>query len=259
MGYELVYHFAERNEEGTYDKDDIKTKSVKVGSPYEDVSLEIVAGKIIAQLARRNIFVTDVEIYEFARKKLSFKEATDGILIKNKKFKFDDGATLMVADSTEVTPEDDKSDAVQQLAALLEANPELKEVIGGVKKEAPKRTDLVADPKSNPLAGKAPIRWETFQPADRALAKMAKAARLPFTRGKKYPIYEEKVSATDQLGVLYLTIDDKGNKQRITYRLFDQIPEKLEYENQMVGGSPTGDGGDLSWDGVIDDDTPALR
>lgn len=258
MGFEVVYHFCERNEEGTYDKDDTKTKSVKVGSPYDDVSLDIVAGKVIAQLARRNIFVTDVEIYEFTRKKLSFKEAPDGILIKNKKFKFDDGATLMVSDSSEVAEETSSDDAMQQLADLLKANPQLKEVLGGIK-EKPKRTDLKADPKSHALAGKAPIRWETFSPADKALAKMAKEARLPFTKGKKYPIYEEKVSSSDQIGVLYLTIDDKGNKQRITYRLFDQIPEKLQYENQMVGGSPTGDGGNLSWDGVIDDDAPALR
>ena len=86
MGYELVFYFHKEISKGEYNKEEVKKKSVKVGSPYEEVPLETVAGKIIAQLARRNILVVDVDIFELTKKKLSYKETSDGILIKNKKF-----------------------------------------------------------------------------------------------------------------------------------------------------------------------------
>src|SRR5690606_33375022 len=94
LGFEITLKFHEEISKGEYNKDELKTKTTKVGGPLEDVPIEVLAGKVIAQLARRNILVVDVEIYEITKKKISFKETSDGILIKNKKFRFDDGALI---------------------------------------------------------------------------------------------------------------------------------------------------------------------
>ena len=73
MGYELIIKYREKNEEGEYGEE-IQEKKIKIGSPYDDVSLDICAGKIIAQLANRKKLVEDVEIYEYTKKKLTYKK-----------------------------------------------------------------------------------------------------------------------------------------------------------------------------------------
>ena len=94
MGYELTYHFREEVSKGEY-SEEVKTKTIKIGTPEDDMPLDAAAGKIMSMLARRNILLEDVTIYEFTKKHLSFKMADDGILIKNKKFKFDDGPMMI--------------------------------------------------------------------------------------------------------------------------------------------------------------------
>ena len=91
--FEIKYFYKESAEPGFY-KDEILTKTLKVGRFGEDISLEILAGKIMAQLARRNILIVDIEIYEYAKKKIKYKETDSGIIIKNKKFSFDSGAVV---------------------------------------------------------------------------------------------------------------------------------------------------------------------
>ena len=93
MGYELIFHYKEAESPGVY-KDEIKNKSYKIGKVTEDVGLDVLAGKILAQLARRSILIVDVEIYEYAKKKLNYRETNDGIVLKNKKFSFDSGVIL---------------------------------------------------------------------------------------------------------------------------------------------------------------------
>ena len=103
MGYEVIFHYKEeekspQNGDRSYSEEE-KIKKIKVGNLEDDTPIEAVAGKIFAQLARRNILVIDVEIYEFTKKKLNYKETDDGFLIKNKKFRFDDGvSSSIVAD-----------------------------------------------------------------------------------------------------------------------------------------------------------------
>jgi len=53
----------------------------------------------MAQFARRNILVQDVKIFEYVRKEVAFKEEEDGIRIKNKRFRFDDGAAVTLQDA----------------------------------------------------------------------------------------------------------------------------------------------------------------
>ena len=88
MGYEVKYHYHDKTESG-YDTDDDKTFTKRVGKSFEDTSLDAVASAIIRQLARRDVWVVNVEIVEFVKKEISFRESKGGIVIKNRKFNFD--------------------------------------------------------------------------------------------------------------------------------------------------------------------------
>lgn len=244
MGFELIFHYQEEIEKGKYDEE-TKARKVKVGSPQEDVPLESAAAKVFAQLARRNILVTDVEIYEFTRKKLSYKEVDDGFLIKNRKFRFDDGPTAVVSEETS-----EESSPRDQLAALLAANPELLSQLAqqqGGGASPPKKASVAEPPRSLDL-GK-PIREEVFDPPP-FLKDEIKRRGLPFTKGQKYPIYDEKPNPNAQAGMDYVTVDDTGQKRTINSIHFNP-PTKLDgpFEDQ---GPPAGQEPNLSWDGADD-------
>ena len=196
MGYELIYHYHEEISKGEYNRDEIKTKSVKVGSPYDDMPLENVAGKIIAQLARRNILVVDVEIYEFTKKKLNYREADDGIVIKNKKFKFDDGAVVEVSENNVV---ENNNSGIQTTQSV-------------------------------PIVQKPIVRYEIFNPPVELLKESKRRGYL-FTVGKKYPIYKE---LTAPRGINYLTLDDSGFERVLHEQHFSPNVPGLGQENIKI-------------------------
>jgi hypothetical protein len=98
MGFEILYKYKERNESGNGYAEEIKQMLKKVGEVDEDIPLEKLATIIFGQFARREIWIIEVEIFEFTRKKLSFRETKGGIVIKNKKFSVDEHANLTVQD-----------------------------------------------------------------------------------------------------------------------------------------------------------------
>lgn len=268
MGFEIVLKFHEEISKGEYNKEELKTKTTKVGGPLEDVPIDVVAGKIIAQLARRNILVVDVEIYEITKKKVSFKETPDGILIKNKKFRFDDGALITTTVETEeekpsqqlvpYTPPQThtQNDVTQLLAVLLQqlnikdagALTELVANKGLVKPAVPKQKDKV-------------LRQEIFDPMDKLFLDDAKRRKLAFTLGKKYPIIRERIHENPQVGVIYTTVDDNGNYQTLPDKFFSpeikNLANDFEVENfkPLAVGNKSADG--LSWDNVVGDDVGA--
>ena len=85
MGFEVVFKYHDKIENG-YDTLENKTFKKKFGDPYEDVPLSKLALFIMGQLARRDIWIVDVEINEFIKKSISFRENKSGIIIKNNKF-----------------------------------------------------------------------------------------------------------------------------------------------------------------------------
>lgn len=98
MGYEVKYIYHPKSEEGRgYDTDATQEKTVKVGKPFDDTPLEKCAAAIMAQLARRDIWVVDVEVYELVKKQVSFKESKDGkgIVLKNKRFSLNATAEMV--------------------------------------------------------------------------------------------------------------------------------------------------------------------
>lgn len=259
-----------------------------MGTPTEEVPLEQAAGKIMAQLARRNILITDVEIYEFTKKKLSYKEADDGILIKNKKFRFDDGASLDVAPAS---VEEEGAGPQEQLMKLLSANPQLLQQLqqqqgGGGSGQQPQQnfpqvsvhfnsgnnagasvdnvpTAKPSTPGGNlvPAIQKAPIRHELFDP-EPTLADAARRRGLKFQMGKEYPIYEERrpPDGMETLGLMYVTVDDTGSKQILSSMHFVPKVGTLEkgFEDDPARNS-SGLDTRLQWDNTYTSDVPSLR
>lgn len=210
MGYELVYHYHEEISKGEYNKAEIKTKTAKVGTPLDDVPLEAVAGKIIAQLARRNILVVDVEIYEYTKKKISYKESSDGILIKGKKFSFDDGPVVVSRDFNPETEIAENTESVEEQLASLLADPRIKNVLNPPPKPVVKQETL-----------DRPIRHEIYDPMIPALAQDAKQRGMKFTVGKKYPVFAEKKGPNMMAGLIYTVIDDEGKRRDVSERFFN--------------------------------------
>lgn len=207
MGYELIFHYKESAENpGTY-KDEVKNKSYKVGKTTEDIGIEVVAGKILSQLARRNILIVDVEIYEYAKKKVSYRETSDGIVIKNKKFSFDSSSVVLC------------EDFVDDVSEQEEFKP-----IPSVSKELADKSCPIA--KSKNLA-KRVIRQEIFDPDPRGKIKVEQNG-FKFSVGKKYPIYsEESFGGT----ILYNTTDDRSKDVKVSAEYFVAIGSGLLEED----------------------------
>lgn len=108
MGYEVNYNYHEKIN-GEYNKEEIKTFKKKVGDPFEDITLEQLATTIMAQLARRDIWITDVKIFELTKKQVSFKEAKGGLIIKNKKIVLD-GSKCVIQSIDESSDESEISE-----------------------------------------------------------------------------------------------------------------------------------------------------
>ena len=244
MGFEITFSYREEIEKGLFDEE-VKTRKVRLGKPEDNLGLEAAAAKIFAQFARRNILVTDVEIYEYTKKKLSFKEVDDGIVIRNKKFKYDDGP-IPVGDFTS-----DESE-VEKALEFIKQNPQILE-----------KLKPTSNSSSVPKINGTIIRHEVYDP-DPELLKLARQRGLKFTPKKKYPIYSERMGATANEGMIYTTIKDNNEQQNISDRYFIGPQTTLYGEGQFVEDSQKilGDSGQdasLVYDGVVEDNMPNLR
>jgi hypothetical protein len=65
-----------------------------------------------------------------------------------------------------------------------------------------------------------PLRHEIYDPHP-DLRRAAEQKQLPFTIGKRYPIYEEKPDRRGLMfGMVYVTEDDRGNKRALNDKHF---------------------------------------
>jgi hypothetical protein len=192
MGFEVCYHFNERLD-GDYNKGESKTFKKKVGDPFEDVPLDKLAASITAQLARRDIFISDVEVYELSKKKVSFKETKGGIVIKNKKFLFDDtGAAVSFVEEAQEDPP-----SLPAPVASCSVRP----------------AENVQHPHESLSATRPrrPIDVVVFAPEPQQIPELRKK-NLILTVDKKYEVLDKKLSPTG-IGELYVIKDDRGNEQ----------------------------------------------
>lgn len=204
MGYEILYRYKEALESPGAYGEEIKTKSVKVGKVTDEIGLEVVAGKVMSQLARRNILIVDVEIYEYAKKKLGYRETSDGIVIKGKKFSFDSGSVVTTDD--------------------FESEDDFKPVPSPSRELADKSCPVK---RSQNLARRA-IRQEMYDP-DPIGEQKVRQKGLKFTMGRKYPVYsEESLGST----LIYNTTDDSGKEVKVSSEYFVAVGSGLSQEEE---------------------------
>lgn len=238
MGFEVNYSYYEKLPDGNYNKEDLKVMKRKVGDPLEDTSLEMLASKILAQLARRDIWVQDVEVFEYKKNKITFKETQGGIILKNKKFSLDTVSHGL--DSKEISPPQ---------VSVPPSN-------GNNLIHQPAKQLITLPPE---LAGQSPARIEIYDPEPDHIR--AGLVRGRFTSGKRYPIFKEQRDPREaqfgkELPMLYTTIDDTGKMVVTPGVTFRPVPVGLiggNFESRKSGG----DG--LMWEGVESEQVIDIR
>lgn len=204
MGFEITYHFYDKRKEGVgYDVENPQKVLKKIGK-MEEVPLEDLASQILSQLARRDIMVFDVEIQEYVKKKVSFRESGGSIVIKNKKFT--PGKTIVVEDESvqdEVLPQQEKT------------------VSNGVHKP---EEDVI-------------VRHEYFSGTDQDSVLLARR-KIYVKSGGRYPILKERESKqkvigaygipTDMAVLTYDILDDTNNKVNVPSIYFEPVKSNFQ-------------------------------
>lgn len=232
MAFEIVFHYYPYSEsEKEYDKSNASKYDKKIGDIFEDVSLERLASSILTQLARRDIFVFDVEIHELVKKKVSFKQSKNSISIKNKKFS--------LANDTIVVQEINDN--------LLENKTSEKEILTVPVKE--KQTISVPANKVS-LSSLKVLKTMIFSPSD---LKYLKGKPWRFTPNKKYNIYKERI-APNGIGMILSAIDDTGRDVEVSDEFF--ISDTINLLNE---DSETLREDVLNWSGTKGFEMPEIR
>lgn len=252
MGFEITFSFHEKLEEGGYDLGTKKTFTKVIGTQDTDVPLEEAANTILHQRARRDVLITDVEIFEFVRKPVTFKESKGGIVLKNRKFDLSSGTVS--ASQAEETPQ--QSDG--ETASLRQMLADMQKQIAGFQQMANnagqgERRSLLETPdniiQQRPGRGEVtpdspPLRMEIFTPDEGAIPHL-KARNTPLTVNKAYPILKEQAHGNT---LLYTVRNNDGGLTTMTSMFFSPpvmgvpttgaSPEGPQLVYQGQGGSP---------------------
>ena len=233
MGYEVVYHYHEKID-GKYNTEEVKFLKKKIGDPFEEVEPEKLAATILGQLARRDIWVVDVEVFELKRKQLSFKEIEGGIKINNRKYKLGENTSLIIQEEAEEIPT-----TSAQVPSVIVKNPNVQP------------HELINPPKVN-----RPIRHLIYQPNDRQIITIGRRYKL--TVDKTYAVFSEKQKKINgptgpTIQNIVSVDDDLGNRIEVVDDYFVPVP-RLEFENgyAFANNQPKDT---LSWSGVVDNNT----
>lgn len=256
MGFECVYKYHDRLEEGGYDRDETKSFKKKVGDPFEDVPLTKLAAAVMAQLARRDVWIVDVEVYELSKKQVSFKETKGGIILKNKKFLFDGGgeeeSTIIVQDMIQHAP--------QPVYTAQPYTPTPGPISQTSEINVQGQTESQFQPHNaiQQAVPKRPVDYVVFSPELQQMVEV-KQKNLRFTVDKKYPVYKKESGIG---GEIFTMIDDTGRQQLVSEKYFVAPPAGL-YGDKELGFSESPsqrDGGKLYWGGAnAEPDMPEIR
>jgi len=231
VAFEVEYFYHERLEEGGYNKDETKSLKRKVGEGFEDVPLEKVAQHILAQLARRDIWVVDVKVYEFKKSVVNYRETKGGIVIKNKKFLLDNEGGNMIAHDVI----DEPAHMPMERGLVVDGNGDLQI------RHTPSGN---MQPHEHPHQANQPrrvLRFVEFQPD--AHLDEAKKKGLKFTVGRKYPLFKEMADPKGLLGSMYYTVLDDNKREVTTSDKYFVPVMRLDGDNEVDGGWESGPGG----------------
>ena len=234
-----------------YNKEETETINRRIGEPFDDVPLEKVAAAIMQQMARRDVWVIGVEIHEYKKNKVTFRETDGGIVIKNRKFQLDQGANLITQElkSTEIPESNGHQPAQPTMEQLIDPGPM------PVIRAAVSQADPNLIPAEQPNPNRRVRRWVTFQPELPQLAE-ARQKGLKCTENKKYPVFEEKEHPMGlQFGMVYTILDDMRREVQCSDKYFVPATIRLERDSgndPFHNPNPSNDsGGKLIWPGEI--------
>ena len=248
MGYEITYKYHPKLEEGVgYDYDITEEKKVKVGKPFDDTSLEKCAAAIMGQLARRDVWVVDVEVYELVKKEISFKESKDGkgIVLKNKRFSLNQTAQLVAEDVVEVQPQQ------MMIPTPVHGNGQVQphQMMQMPQQPVGPRTDV-----NNLYQNTGNIqvnRTVTARDVDRNVTLYhvyyepymyqaeARALKLKFTEDTRYPVHKVIPSATGKLDAQKIAItDDSGQVMILDEKFFTSAGQGLVGDAELGFSEP---------------------
>lgn len=238
--YEIIFTYHEKNENGKYDTNNSKELRKKItGKKDEDVPLENIAKFIILQFSRRNIWVTGVQIFEYVKKEISFRETDNGIVIKNRKFNLSDNIVVSMEEQETAVP------TASPITTQSVATPDDGKYVNIEGKH----------PHNNGV--RRPVDWVVFAPEPQQMLEI-KQKSLRFTPEKKYPIFEKQISG---IGEVYVMLDDVGREQLVSDKYF--VPGNTQlFADKELGFSEnqqSRDGGKLYWGGTSGSEMPEIR
>lgn len=244
MGFEVVYYYHERLPSGKWNMEERLEMKKKVGNPIDDVELEKLAAIILCQLAKRDKLVVDVDVYEYNKRKINYKESTDGsgIVLKNKKF----GTSTL---SSELV-EEEMFEAIEHQGGNVNLAPLANRNLAPARQGGRPGTQ-----------GRAVKLWMAFDPEVYNLHE-AKQKGMRFTVGKKYPVYDLEVSG---MGQVITVVDDAGEQQVVNDKYFVAATQiRLVGDDEVEGGfsdrkQSRKDEPRLSYGGDLNMDVPNLR
>lgn len=247
MGFEVNYNYYEKIEDSfDYNREDPKVIRKIYGKAVEEYPIEKLAQAIMQQMARRDIFIFDVEIFEFQKKKISFRQNKGDLVIKNKKFT---SKGELLADIEE---EDTCPDGTCHLPPANQyiASPPLHQPALNIAPpiQQPQQNVNIA-PRPSALSDRI-IKRVQFLPG-RVTGPIG-----AFTVEKYYPVYRESL-AKNGIGMMIETTDDKGRRVTVSDEHFVSAAQALLGEDQTEPNFVSDDR--LNWGGVIKDSVPKLR
>ncbi len=224
--FEVEFKYYKQKEDLDYNKDEPLVFKNKFGKIDEDYPKEKLAKYILTQLARRDIFIYDVEVYEFTKKKVNFKLGKNGFSIAGSKFSNSDLAE-------ECSLENDVPAEPQAIPSSIKQNP-----TPSVQNNFQNLSRRI---ENKP---KKVLRRVAFIPP----LRMDKS-KFPykFTLNKIYPVYSERYNMNG-VGMIIMTTDDSDNVVEVNDEYFVPANAALEYENEMDAGK-RGNNDLLNWQG----------
>jgi len=244
MGYEIKYMYHPRKEDGGYNTETKEEKTVKVGKPFDETPLEKCAAAIMVQLARRDVWVVDVKVYELVKSEISFKEAADGrgIILKNKKYNLGSTAEALAEDLVE--------EEQLPLPAMIGPAGMQPHEIAALQRQQQQGTDLsnLYDGRATVPVKKTPrppinqnktIYHVYFEPLQ--WANEAKKNKLKFTEDRKYSVHAviPKKTATGEirLDAQEIAVTDDDGKVMILDEKYFTVAGRGLFGDEQLGFS----------------------
>lgn len=257
MSFEVNFLYYEKLENSfDYDRDNPKSFKKVYGKLEEEYSYEKLISQINAQYARRDIFVYDTEIYEFQKKKISFKQIKDGFVIKNKKFS--------LKKSNEENLELECVEESQSVIGAPHAHmAELHPVFEPATNIAPTPPVQTTAPNQNIAVNVVPKPKKIIKTVIFSPLTVENRRKFPykFTVNKNYPVYAEK-PVMNGIGTMIDTVDDLGQNVTVPDEHFVSENISLIGDSEADFSQKNSNNVDkrLNWSGVVKDGSvPKLR